>query len=490
MRYFISIELIRYHDTSHCKSRKKSNVKRAKRRGLQHLVPLFPTWSFTTGWCTSFAHCAGDLAVSCPGFPELPWSSYPPLWCCSGHHSLFAFSLSPRHCPLGFELLSPCASLLPAALFGPHVVLLSSWHSPNSSVSLFSPSPLPRVYDWSTVVAACHHSLSAWHQSVLAHVSGPLPDFPEHASVLDSLFDSFTRILCGFASHHSRRRPGSRPRTRQPLWWNDACYHALVARNGSWRDFRRSGSLEDQARFRLLRQQFHSTVRSSRTHFWNEWLGSVTCLSHRAPRLACSLVRRTFRSSVVTPDLCHMQRRGASCSALPPDEARSQLGTLLFPTTCSTHSLFALRLSRPCTNLPDLMLPSLTRNSLLHSPRVCTRRGLSKSHSLGGVIFCFPSLTSFCASLWFAWKSSIVVPVIKRDGDPTSLHSYRPISLASCTFKVFEHLVYAPFAPHIFPQLDPSQGGFRWGADAMAFSLVDSLRLRRHEHTFVAFIGH
>ena len=98
-------------------------------------------------------------------------------------------------------------------------------------------SPLPRVHDWSTVVAACHHSLSAWHQSVLAHVSGPLPDFPERASVLDSLFDSFTRILCGCASHHSRRRPGSRPRTRQPLWWNDACYHALVARNGSWRDF-------------------------------------------------------------------------------------------------------------------------------------------------------------------------------------------------------------------------------------------------------------
>ena len=42
--------------------------------------------------------------------------------------------------------------------------------------------------------------------------------------------------------------------------------------------------------------------------------------------------------------------------------------------------------------------------------------------------------------------------------------------------------------PHILPELDPSQGGFRWGADAMAFSLVDSLRLRRHEHTLVAFI--
>ena len=80
---------------------------------------------------------------------------------------------------------------------------------------------------------------------------------------------------------------------------------------------------EDQARFRLLRQQFHGTVRSSRTHFWNEWLGSVTSLSRRAPRLACSLIRRTFRSPFATPDLCRMQWHGASCSALPPGEAGS-----------------------------------------------------------------------------------------------------------------------------------------------------------------------
>ena len=94
---------------------------------------------------------------------------------------------------------------------------------------------------------------------------------------LDSLFDSLPRILFD-ASLHSHLRFGSRPRTRQPLWWNDACFHPLVARNGSWCDFRRSGSPEDQARFHLLRQQFQSTARS-RPHFWNEWLGSVTSLS-------------------------------------------------------------------------------------------------------------------------------------------------------------------------------------------------------------------
>ena len=175
---------------------------------------------------------------------------------------------------------------------------------------------------------------------------------------------------------------------REPLWWNDACYHALVARNGSWRDFRRSGSHEDQARFRLLRQQFHSTIRSSRTHYWNEWLGSVTSLSRQAPRLACSLVRRTFRSSVVTPDLCHVQWDGASRCALPPDEARSHWRAHFSSSTEDTRfsdDICASRLSRPCTILGDLMLPL---------PRVSSWCGRD------GVIFRSPSSSSSCASPW------------------------------------------------------------------------------------------
>ena len=43
-------------------------------------------------------------------------------------------------------------------------------------------------------------------------------------------------------------------------------------------------------------------------------------------------------------------------------------------------------------------------------------------------------------------------------------------------------------APHIIPQLDESQGGFRWGADVLVGSLVSMLSARSSSHTFVAFI--
>ena len=140
----------------------------------------------------------------------------------------------------------------------------------------------------------------------------------------------------------------------------------------------------------------------------------------------------------------------------------------------------------------------LTMNSLWRFPSATSLRQVrtashthsSEFHSRGGVIFNFPFSPWSCASLWVpsTWKSSLVVPVIKRAGDPASLDSCRPMSLASCAFIVSENLVCARIAPHILPQLDPSQGGFRWGADAMAFSLVDTLRLLHHQLTFVLFI--
>ena len=153
----------------------------------------------------------------------------------------------------------------------------------------------------------------------------PQPPLPPNAfPVLDAVFSSLTQILFDGASFHSRRRPATTPpcfRRRQSLWWNAVCFRALVARNSSWRDFRRLGSQEDHSRFRLLRQQFHSTVRSSRARFWSEWLDSVQSFSHRDPRLASSLIRRTFRTPTAPPNLCNMNWRGVRCSALSPHDA-------------------------------------------------------------------------------------------------------------------------------------------------------------------------
>ena len=104
---------------------------------------------------------------------------------------------------------------------------------------------------------------------------------------------------------------------------------------------------------------------------------------------------RTFRSLVVTPDLCHMQWH-----ALPPREARSHwcahfssAGDSLFSDDFF-HSLSVSRLSLPYTSQADSMLPSRATNSLPHSPGATSLRWVmtasrthsSRSPSHGGVI--------------------------------------------------------------------------------------------------------
>ena len=317
------------HRVSHLHSASRSSSRETPAfgfpfsRSVVHDRPMHLSCPLCRRSCSLIPWCSGTLPISQPIVVVLLWTSL------SQHQLFHATSLS-TPVPTAVHSLP---SVVPACI-RPHVVFLSSRHSLGLSFSKLSPPSLFAQRDWSTVVASCHPSLTEWHQSVLVHDPHSLPDFPERASILDTLFSSLTQILFDSTSLHSRRRPTvSRPRRRQPLWWNDACYHALVARNGSWRDFRHSESQEDQTRFRFMRQQFHSTVRASRTHFWNEWLGSMTSISRRAPRLASSLIRRTFRSPAVTPDLCHMQWHGASRSTLPPDEARSQWRTHFSPPT-------------------------------------------------------------------------------------------------------------------------------------------------------------
>ena len=135
---------------------------------LQHLVSLYPGWSVTTGGCTAFAHCEGD--VSCFGVPEPSQSPNPSMWC----RDIILSTLT-LPCHVTVDSCSDCcrlAPLFPLACIRPHVVFLSSGHSPGLPVSqLSSPSlsHLPRARGWSTVVASCDHSLSERHQSVLAH---------------------------------------------------------------------------------------------------------------------------------------------------------------------------------------------------------------------------------------------------------------------------------------------------------------------------------
>ena len=248
-----------------------------------------------------------------------------------------------------------------------------------------------------------------------------------------------------------------------------------------------------------MRRQFHSVVRSSRIFFF--WMGGSplwtlsveetlesTFPAHSAPlqfRQTYAICNSQTLTIVLWSILLTHAPTGERTSLL-------QFPSLISVRTFSPYLPQASRHTLATATMADWTLHSPTTNQLQRFPDVpnplwvlTVRLVLfSKLTSSGGVIHSYPFSTSFCLpsgnrALWSHSSNGMA-----------SRHPQNPIDLspiASCAFKVFEHLIHARIVPHIFPQLEECQGGFRWSADVMAYGLMDSLQSQPH---FRRFSGH
>ena len=87
---------------------------------------------------------------------------------------------------------------------------------------------------------------------------------------------------------------------------------------------------------------------------------------------------------------------------------------------------------------------------------------------------------SSCLGAWFPLNGNGALWCKRRDAGLAT--NYRPISLASCCFKLFQHLVHFRFGPNVM-----FQGGLRWG-DVLVSSFLDVFSSRRSALTFVVFV--
>ena len=138
------------------------------------------------------------------------------------HHGSSCCPVAPLCCHLlaSAHVLCSCPLYFPQASFAAPVTLPGC---PMCAIGQpFLPSGQPR--------------LAVWDQSLVTVSRSHSPDIPGRTSVLESMFSVLAQILSDCASVASLpRSSGSRAcsRRRQPRWWNDACHHALIARNGS-----------------------------------------------------------------------------------------------------------------------------------------------------------------------------------------------------------------------------------------------------------------
>ena len=180
--------------------------------------------------------------------------------------------------------------------------------SPRSSLT----SPLPRQErsvvspSWKTGVqflfVSAQESLVRWACVVPQCLQSEPGGAARQSLQMNNLFSQLCNILWSHARPPDRdtRSPTrnthhNRPSRRQPRWWTNECFRALVARNSAWRAYRRCGSLSDYSRFSHRRLLFQRLVRSSRRALWRRWQHNIQQIHNRNPQACASQIRRCFR---------------------------------------------------------------------------------------------------------------------------------------------------------------------------------------------------
>ena len=282
---------------------------------------------------------------------------------------------------------------------------------------------------------------------------------------------------------------------RQPSWWNDDCFDAMVARNAAWRQRNRFPELDSN--FRAARNHFHRVFHRAKTAFWSNWLQRVERMCPRAN--SCRVAPRLSPSAQATPherdDCVHQWRQhfqeASSLSAVSFDRRHHA-------RVC--HRVRRIRETREAPHDTHSHLDApFTREELQAALRQCAQEKSPGCDNIPYKALCadipwwqhailqYLELCRSYSCVPSLWKHGIVIPMAKQL-DASKRDDYRPITLTSCFAKILERMILNRIRPLVDPQLDDSQAGFRWGSDVQVYALLETIRLRQGSATYCAFL--
>ncbi|RHW73180.1 reverse transcriptase [Trypanosoma brucei equiperdum] len=83
-----------------------------------------------------------------------------------------------------------------------------------------------------------------------------------------------------------------------------------------------------------------------------------------------------------------------------------------------------------------------------------------------------------------AWKTGVIIPILKAGKKAEDLDSYRPVTLTSCLCKVMERIIAARLRDTFESQLTPQESGFRPGCSTLEQLLHVRAALCRPTHQY------
>ena len=331
---------------------------------------------------------------------------------------------------------------------------------------------------------------------------------PRVSCFADILYGEFVALMWSLPGQAVRST--QTPHRPQPDWWDSECYDLMVARNASYRLWRRERTPVAREAFRTKRIRFHHLVRRKKAQFWDDWLNTQEQLARDNPRMAAQNIRQQMgmRRRVLQCAMRSSDPRGGLVEGRidawrahfrdVPLNARPAVSSRSDPQAPGVESTVQQLRASMQASVGDLDLPfSEAELAQVLQELPCDRSpgpdGLPyealriEDPSLRAALLVFFELVRSWSIVPTVWRSAIVAPLHKC-GPADQFTNYRPISLLCSCQKVFERLVLKRLLPHVDPRLDESQAGFLWGAEEQIYTLAEIFRLRARRRTFCAFV--
>ena len=383
--------------------------------------------------------------------------------------------LTPPSLPTYHNLYHNSFSTLDLSIVSPHLVPISQiWTERDLGSDHF---PVVVTLDCSpSVVPFKARRRWRFDPDSWAAFRGQLPSLGETVSVLDVTTDALhfaETVYSASLATFPLSRELVKPQYSKP-WWTDSCAAAVLAKRRARCLYTREPTTANLIAFRRCEAVVKKVTREAKRHSWAQFCDRITSTTpsplvwRRIRRLRGAAPRRTQplllnQCLITTPQekaeafADHYSR--VFGAAPPPTDPTPLLVPLAVALNSgSNHDYngpFLLsEFSRALSSLPGTSPGSdLVHNKhLQHLPMPYQRWLLAifnESFRSGDV----PA----------AWKTALLLPLPKPGKPPTSVSSYRPISLLSCVGKLLERLVAnrLTFVLERNGALRPSQGGFR-----------------------------
>ena len=338
-----------------------------------------------------------------------------------------------------------------------------------------------------------------------------LTDFPSDQNVLDDIDTEIDRCveLLLTASRQCIPLTSGAGRKIPTPWWNDECRNALTQRKRALRALKRNYNPSNVIAYQRCRALCRVTFQAAKKASWERYVSTIN--ERTSMKEVWSKVRKLSKKHVTYP-LPLLQCANGTSSDDPL--LTSELFCEAFSSVSATHNyserfrIFKNREERRAISFETTLAQEYNSAISMKEFEYALSKTSETSPGHDQITYSLISRSNQSFKLHLlkvfnkiflenkypnSWRVSIIIPIAKKDKDPSLPLNYRPIALTSCLCKLMEKILNLRLTHQLESQnlFTPNQSGFRRN-----LSTTDSLlqftthvhgAIARGEHTMTVF---